>query len=114
MELLPARGSWETARQWAVDTLFAPFRAATLLSRRLHVYGLAYYLYSSYTRAGEQAEKISDEHALRAHWDATHERLAGVACWHCAQLLGLWVKFGQFLSTRHDVMPELRPPPGLP
>ena len=54
MELLTTRGSWEVAGQFAVDTLLAPFRAATLLSRRLHVYGLAYYLYSAYTRAGER------------------------------------------------------------
>eukprot|EP00629_Pelagomonadales_sp_RCC1024_P008132 CAMPEP_0119285758 /NCGR_PEP_ID=MMETSP1329-20130426/32788_1 /TAXON_ID=114041 /ORGANISM="Genus nov. species nov., Strain RCC1024" /LENGTH=73 /DNA_ID=CAMNT_0007286477 /DNA_START=192 /DNA_END=409 /DNA_ORIENTATION=- len=71
-----------------LDYLLYPFRQVSLWSRRVQVYGVAYYIYSQYCGYETSAEGLEGA-ALDDHWDAAHEHLAGVAVWHATSLLGL-------------------------
>lgn len=86
-------------------TSFLPLPVA-LAWRRLRVCALALYLRRRYHRTESRAARARDPDRRTAIWDAEHEQLAPFVCRQAMQLGGLWVKLGQFLSTRTDVMPE--------
>jgi hypothetical protein len=54
----------------------------------------------------QKKEKYMKESAANSMWERTHKRNAARVLKAIIQLEGLWVKLGQYLSTRADVLPE--------
>ncbi|KAI4966504.1 hypothetical protein ZWY2020_040692 [Hordeum vulgare] len=77
----------------------------TLISRRLKVFSLALFVYLDYKAVQKRVQWVS---AVKKHaiWAKTHERNARRVLNLMIELEGLWVKMGQYLSTRADVLPE--------
>ncbi|XP_022936672.1 uncharacterized protein LOC111443195 [Cucurbita moschata] len=73
--------------------------------RRMKVFSLALVIYLDY-KALEQREKWISKSKRAALWERGHERNAKRALSLIIELEGLWVKFGQYLSTRADVIPD--------
>ncbi|XP_038897790.1 uncharacterized protein LOC120085710 [Benincasa hispida] len=73
--------------------------------RRMKVFTLALVIYLDY-KALEQREKWISKSKRSALWEKAHERNAKRALSLIIELEGLWVKFGQYLSTRADVVPD--------
>lgn len=71
----------------------------------MKVFGLALVIYLDY-KALEQREKWISKSKRAALWERAHERNAKRALSLIIELEGLWVKFGQYLSTRADVIPD--------
>lgn len=59
-----------------------------------------------FLKALEQREKWISKSKRSALWEKAHERNAKRALSLIIELEGLWVKFGQYLSTRADVVPD--------
>ena len=91
------------------------------LVRRIRVFGLAGRVFLSYKivqfqesrlrqRLGLPADAHDDEDeehpAVTQLWDAAHTRNAQRLYDGMADLQGFWIKVGQYLSTRADVMPR--------
>ena len=57
-------------------------------------------------KALQQREKWASSAKKSALWEKAHERNARRVHKLIIELEGLWVKFGQYLSTRADVLPE--------
>ncbi|XP_059662977.1 uncharacterized protein LOC132308779 [Cornus florida] len=73
--------------------------------RRIKVFTLAVVIYLDY-KALQQREKWTSNSKRAALWEKAHERNARRVLNLIIQLEGLWVKLGQYLSTRADVLPE--------
>ena len=55
----------------------------------------------------EPSEKENPvDEAADAAWEGVHERSAARICAATVVLEGMWVKVGQYLSTRADIMPD--------
>jgi predicted unusual protein kinase regulating ubiquinone biosynthesis (AarF/ABC1/UbiB family) len=85
-------------------------------SRRMAVFGVAGQVYVEYQLAKRKAKKLQrklnipeellDRHPeIRNHWSQVHERNAVRLTMQIKRLRGFWVKVGQYLSSRADVMP---------
>lgn len=57
-------------------------------------------------QAVQQREKWIKKSKISALWQRAHERNAKRVLNLIIKLEGLWVKFGEYLSTRADVLPE--------
>lgn len=77
----------------------------TILSRRLKVFSLALFVYLDYKAVQKRVQWVSTV-KKNAIWAKTHERNARRVLSLMIELEGLWVKMGQYLSTRADVLPE--------
>ncbi|KAJ3696269.1 hypothetical protein LUZ60_001646 [Juncus effusus] len=77
----------------------------TLISRRIKVFTIALVIYIDYKAMQKRVEwaKGSKKNTI---WEKTHERNAKRVLNLMIELEGLWVKLGQYLSTRADVLPE--------
>lgn len=73
--------------------------------RRVKVFTVAFIIYLDY-KALQQREKWSSKSKKAALWERAHERNAKRVLNLIVELEGLWVKLGQYLSTRADVLPE--------
>lgn len=73
--------------------------------RRMKVFTVAFIIYLDY-KALQQREKWSSKSKKAALWERAHERNAKRVLNLIVELEGLWVKLGQYLSTRADVLPE--------
>ncbi|OVA19218.1 Beta-lactamase-related [Macleaya cordata] len=73
--------------------------------RRMKVFTVAVIIYLDY-KALQQREKWISKTKRAALWERTHERNARRVLNLIVELEGLWVKLGQYLSTRADVLPE--------
>lgn len=98
-----------------------PNRDPTLfekLFRRCTVFWVALRVFGDYKWAGWRAKRVkrrlglspedpdSDDHPdLRALWADVHARNAAYLLSNIRSLAGFWVKVGQYLSTRADVLP---------
>ncbi|CAA6672157.1 unnamed protein product [Spirodela intermedia] len=78
---------------------------ANICRRRLKVFGLALVIYLDY-KAVQKRAKWMNKSKREGLWMKTHERNARRLLDLMIQLEGLWVKLGQYLSTRADVLPE--------
>ena len=78
-----------------------------LLMRKLHVFYVASSVIFDYKMCQWQCNRLplSDEAARDDVWNRTHDRNANFLCSNFLSLEGLWVKLGQYLSSRADVMP---------
>lgn len=57
-------------------------------------------------KALQQREKWANKSKKASLWEKAHERNAKRVLNLIVELEGLWVKLGQYLSTRADVLPE--------
>lgn len=57
-------------------------------------------------KALQHREKWTSKSKIAVLWQKAHERNAKRVLNLMIELEGLWVKFGQYLSTRADVLPE--------
>ncbi|KAJ4958436.1 hypothetical protein NE237_025547 [Protea cynaroides] len=73
--------------------------------RRVKVFTLAVIIYFDY-KALQQREKWINNSKRATLWERAHERNARRVLNLIIELEGLWVKLGQYLSTRADVLPE--------
>lgn len=73
--------------------------------RRVKVFTVAFIIYLDY-KALQQREKWSSKSKKATLWERAHERNAKRVLNLIVELEGLWVKLGQYLSTRADVLPE--------
>ncbi|GAA0186262.1 ATP-binding cassette [Lithospermum erythrorhizon] len=73
--------------------------------RRIRVFTLAVLIYLDY-KATQQREKWISKNKQDALWKKAHERNAKRVLKAMVELEGLWVKLGQYLSTRADVLPQ--------
>ncbi|CAK9170119.1 unnamed protein product [Ilex paraguariensis] len=73
--------------------------------RRMRVFTLAIVIYMDY-KALQQREKWMSKTKRADLWQKAHERNAKRVLNLMIALEGLWVKLGQYLSTRADVLPE--------
>ncbi|XP_057477288.1 uncharacterized protein LOC130764990 [Actinidia eriantha] len=73
--------------------------------RRMKVFTLAFVIYMDY-KALQQREKWTRKSKIADLWEKAHERNAKRVLSLMIELEGLWVKLGQYLSTRADVLPE--------
>lgn len=71
----------------------------------MRVFSLAILIYLDY-KAVQQKEKWINKSKVAALWQRAHERNAKRVLNLIIKLEGLWVKLGQYLSTRVDVLPE--------
>ena len=65
---------------------------------------LCIYLFHN-QKALQQREKLTRKSKRAALWEKAHERNAKRVLNLIVELEGLWVKLGQYLSTRADVLP---------
>ncbi|PIN15324.1 putative unusual protein kinase [Handroanthus impetiginosus] len=76
----------------------------SIYKRRLKVFALAIVIYLDY-KALQQREKWTKKSKRANLWEKAHERNAKRVLNLIVELEGLWVKLGQYLSTRADVLP---------
>lgn len=69
-------------------------------------YLLNFFSFQTKLKALQQREKWSSKVKREAMWDKAHERNAKRVLSLIIELEGLWVKLGQYLSTRADVLPH--------
>ncbi|CAN1825567.1 Protein ACTIVITY OF BC1 COMPLEX KINASE 8, chloroplastic [Linum perenne] len=80
-------------------------RWGNLYRRRMRVFTLAVVIYLDY-KALQQREKWISASKRAILWEKAHERNARRVLNAMIELEGLWVKLGQYLSTRADVLPR--------
>ncbi|KAJ1698222.1 hypothetical protein LUZ63_006734 [Rhynchospora breviuscula] len=76
-----------------------------IISRRLKVFAIALIIYVDY-KAIQKRVRWAKGSKKNTIWEKTHERNARRVLNLMIELEGLWVKLGQYLSTRADVLPE--------
>ncbi|KAK2982896.1 hypothetical protein RJ640_003552 [Escallonia rubra] len=73
--------------------------------RRMKVFSSAIVIYLDY-KALQQREKWTNKSKRATLWEKAHQRNAKRVLRLIIELEGLWVKLGQYLSTRADVLPD--------
>ncbi|KAF3968577.1 hypothetical protein CMV_007550 [Castanea mollissima] len=73
-----------------------------IFRRRVRVFTMALVIYLDY-KVLQQREKWASNNTL---WEKAHERDAKRVLSLIIELGGLWVKLGQYMSTRADVLPD--------
>ncbi|KAK3134491.1 hypothetical protein QOZ80_6AG0549860 [Eleusine coracana subsp. coracana] len=76
-----------------------------IVTRRLKIFSMALFIYFDYKAIQKRVQWVSTG-KKSAIWTKTHERNARRVLNLMIELEGLWVKLGQYLSTRADVLPE--------
>ncbi|XP_062098418.1 uncharacterized protein LOC133804281 isoform X2 [Humulus lupulus] len=76
----------------------------SIYRRRIKVFTVAFIIYFDY-KALQRREKWTRKSKRAALWGRAHERNAKRVLNLIVELEGLWVKLGQYLSTRADVLP---------
>ncbi|CAN7024806.1 unnamed protein product [Brassica rapa subsp. trilocularis] len=113
-------GSFQNNRWWSVVvSLFVRLIASiqrvwskfvrmgwgNIYRRRMKVFSVAIIIYFDY-KSVQQREKWIKKSKVPALWEKAHERNAKRVLNLIVELEGLWVKMGQYLSTRADVLPQ--------
>ncbi|XP_028802286.1 uncharacterized protein LOC114757407 isoform X2 [Neltuma alba] len=75
-----------------------------IYGRRARIFTMAVLVYLDY-KSVQQREKWTRKSKQAALWEKAHERNAKRVLNLMIELEGLWVKLGQYLSTRADVLP---------
>ncbi|RYE98559.1 MAG: AarF/ABC1/UbiB kinase family protein, partial [Methanobacteriota archaeon] len=107
-------GRWLVSLLWLAFTAWLGYNGlssssrAQLFRRRMRVYGAALISFLDYrvTRMQVEAAMLDDEQSALV-WEAAHRRNAVRTFRVLRDLRGLWVKCGQYLSSRPDVMPAV-------
>ena len=79
--------------------------ALGLFLRKTDIFLTAARVFSDYKLVGWRADQLKDEAAQTELWDAAHDRTAVLLVQSFTKLQALWLKLGQYLSSRADVMP---------
>lgn len=79
---------------------------ANIYKRRFKVFALALLIYLDYKVTQQRDKWIKHVSKKAALWKYAHERNAKRVLIFMIEMEGLWVKLGQYLSTRADVLPE--------
>lgn len=87
------------------STAAPPPPSLVLVLRQLDIFSTAARAFADYKLTSWRADQQTDAAAAGALWDAAHERNAALLARTFLRLEGLWVKLGQYLSSRADVMP---------
>ncbi|KAI8854872.1 hypothetical protein BC829DRAFT_412582 [Chytridium lagenaria] len=87
------------------DPIFLFFRRLYVLQLGLSIY-LSYKIAQVWWNTFATKEQKEDVQATDKVWDGVHERNAKKAYHAIVGLQGLWIKAGQYISTRADVIPE--------
>ena len=80
----------------------AALYASPLLRRGAIVYSIAAKIILDY----RLMRFCSNSLGLNVSWGGVHARNASLLFWTITKLEGLWVKAGQYMSSRADVMPD--------
>ncbi|XP_027329559.1 uncharacterized protein LOC113845985 isoform X2 [Abrus precatorius] len=75
-----------------------------IYKRRVRVFTMALVVYLDY-KGVQQRDKWTSKARQAALWDKAHERNAKRILNLIIEMEGLWVKLGQYMSTRADVLP---------
>ncbi|KAH7365518.1 hypothetical protein KP509_18G032400 [Ceratopteris richardii] len=75
------------------------------IRRQMKIFTLTMMIYMDYKTVQRKVKWMSEAKRDKL-WEATHERNAKRLLKAIIELEGLWVKLGQYLSTRADVLPE--------
>ncbi|RZB57562.1 Protein ACTIVITY OF BC1 COMPLEX KINASE 8, chloroplastic isoform C [Glycine soja] len=75
-----------------------------IYKRRVRVFTMALIVYLDY-KGVQQREKWTSKSRQAALWEKAHERNAKRVLNLIIEMEGLWVKLGQYMSTRADVLP---------
>lgn len=70
------------------------------------MFALALFIYLDYKALQQRGKWIKNKSKKAALWKKAHERNARRVLSFMIEMEGLWVKLGQYLSTRADVLPE--------
>ena len=62
--------------------------------------------YKAAEKQGDAAHAAGDSALEDEIWDAFNVRISRLVCQQMIALQGVWIKLGQFLSTRADVLPD--------
>ncbi|CAA7023277.1 unnamed protein product [Microthlaspi erraticum] len=84
---------------------FVSMGMGNIYKRRVKVFSVAIIIYLDY-KGVQQREKWIKKSKIPALWDKAHDRNAKRVLNLIVELEGLWVKLGQYLSTRADVLPQ--------
>ncbi|GAB2276038.1 hypothetical protein Dimus_010780 [Dionaea muscipula] len=76
-----------------------------IYKRRMKVFGMAILIYLDYKALQQRGKWIHNKSKEATLWQKAHERNAKRVLELMIELEGLWVKLGQYLSTRADVLP---------
>nr|POF05037.1 putative serine/threonine-protein kinase abkd [Quercus suber] len=74
-----------------------------IFRRRVRVFTMALVIYLDYKVLQQREKWASNPNTL---WEKAHERNAKRVLSLIVELGGLWVKLGQYMSTRADVLPD--------
>jgi aarF domain-containing kinase len=77
-----------------------------LLLRRFEVFYCATCVFTDYQIVKYRCNYPISEERREELWNQAHDRNSKFLCDRFVRLEGLWVKLGQYLSSRADVMPE--------
>ena len=87
-----------------------PLGSAKLLLRKAEVFATAIRVFGDYKLLQWRCNQIADtpegEELKNKLWDQAHERNAVYLYSKFSSLAALWVKLGQYLSSRADIMPD--------
>ncbi|MED6210999.1 hypothetical protein PIB30_069483 [Stylosanthes scabra] len=75
-----------------------------IYKRRVRVFTMALVIYLDY-KSVQQREKWTSKSKQSVLWEKAHERNAKRVLGLILEMEGLWVKLGQYMSTRADVLP---------
>ncbi|KAL2974861.1 hypothetical protein AAZX31_14G126500 [Glycine max] len=75
-----------------------------IYKRRVRVFTMAVIIYLDY-KSVQQREKWTSKSRQASLWEKAHERNAKRVLNLIIEMEGLWVKLGQYMSTRADVLP---------
>ncbi|KAL9265425.1 hypothetical protein AKJ16_DCAP17483, partial [Drosera capensis] len=76
-----------------------------IYKRRVKVFGLVLLIYMDYKALQQRGKWFKSKAKKDAVWKKAHDRNAKRVLQLMIELEGLWVKLGQYLSTRVDVLP---------
>ncbi|XP_074286826.1 uncharacterized protein LOC141612026 [Silene latifolia] len=77
-----------------------------IYKRRIKVFALALLIYLDYKALQQRGKWVKNKTKKASLWKKAHERNARRLLNFMIEMEGLWVKLGQYLSTRADVLPE--------
>ncbi|KAK9741670.1 hypothetical protein RND81_03G121000 [Saponaria officinalis] len=77
-----------------------------IYKRRIKVFALALLIYLDYKTLQHRGKWVKSNTKKASLWKKAHERNARRLLNFMIEMEGLWVKLGQYLSTRADVLPE--------
>eukprot|EP00038_Savillea_parva_P001494 m.104335 g.104335 ORF g.104335 m.104335 type:complete len:1732 (-) comp10523_c0_seq1:284-5479(-) len=98
---------WVAVTVVGVGVVVMVYVTRNLLVRRIRVYGTALRVFAAlkYMKSTEHWRAHLSAEDNEAEWNKVHDRLAQMVLAEIVYLKGFWVKAGQYLSSRADILP---------